>query len=87
LDLRAVDEIEEAAINAGIAADPASFEVSHEQFARMRRAGRPPAEVRKEHITIRLSPDVLERFRATSTGWQTRIDAALREWLRSHPNL
>jgi uncharacterized protein (DUF4415 family) len=31
-----------------------------------------------------LSPDVLEKFRASGAGWQTRIDAALRDWLRTH---
>jgi len=39
----------------------------------------------KERITIRLSRDVVERFRESGDGWQTRVDAALREWLRSHP--
>lgn len=34
--------------------------------------------------TIRLSPDVMEAFRATGPGWQTRMDAALRDWLRTH---
>ena len=38
----------------------------------------------KERITIRLSPDVVERFRATGEGWQTRVDAALQVWLRKH---
>ncbi len=38
----------------------------------------------KERITIRLSPDVVERFRATGEGWQTRVDAALKDWLKSH---
>lgn len=38
----------------------------------------------KERITIRLSPDVVEQFRATGEGWQTRVDAALQEWLKSH---
>lgn len=38
----------------------------------------------KERITIRLSPDVVGRFRATGRGWQTRVDAALREWLETH---
>jgi uncharacterized protein (DUF4415 family) len=36
----------------------------------------------KERITIRLSRDVVERFRATGDGWQTRVDAALRDWLK-----
>jgi uncharacterized protein (DUF4415 family) len=39
----------------------------------------------KQRATIRLSRDVLERFRATGRGWQTRMDAALREWLENHP--
>ncbi len=43
--------------------------------------GRPKADLTKERTTIRLSRDVLERFRATGSGWQTRIDAALKEWL------
>ena len=46
--------------------------------------GRPPAEVVKDRITIRLSPDVTAAFRASGDGWQTRIDAALKDWLRTH---
>jgi uncharacterized protein (DUF4415 family) len=38
----------------------------------------------KERITIRLSRDVVERFRATGEGWQTRVDVALQEWLKKH---
>ena len=46
--------------------------------------GRPPADVVKDRITIRLSPEVTAAFRASGYGWQTRIDAALKEWLRTH---
>ena len=46
--------------------------------------GRPKAAVTKERITIRLSPDVVQSFRATGDVWQTRIDAALRDWLKTH---
>jgi uncharacterized protein (DUF4415 family) len=38
----------------------------------------------KERITIRLSPEVVKPFRATGDGWQTRVDAALKDWLKSH---
>ncbi len=38
----------------------------------------------KELISVRLSPDVLEPFRATGTGWQTRMNEALRDWLKTH---
>jgi uncharacterized protein (DUF4415 family) len=46
--------------------------------------GRPKAAVTKERITIRLSPEVVGAFRATGEGWQTRIDSALRDWLKRH---
>ena len=38
----------------------------------------------KERITIRLSSEVVRPFRATGEGWQTRVDAALKDWLKSH---
>ena len=41
----------------------------------------------KQATTIRLSPDVMTAFKATGTGWQTRIDAALKDWLRTHPQV
>ncbi|MDP2795450.1 MAG: BrnA antitoxin family protein [Sulfurisoma sp.] len=46
--------------------------------------GRPKAAVTKERITIRLSPEVVERFRASGDGWQTRVDGALKDWLKTH---
>ncbi len=39
----------------------------------------------KEAIQIRLSPDILSVFRATGQGWQTRVNDALRDWLKTHP--
>ena len=41
----------------------------------------------KQATTIRLSPDVMTAFKATGTGWQTRIDSALKDWLRTHPQV
>ena len=38
----------------------------------------------EERITIRLSPEVVQPFRATGEGWQTRVDAAFKDWLKSH---
>lgn len=35
----------------------------------------------KELISIRLSQDVLEKLRATGTGWQARVDEILRKHL------
>ena len=48
-------------------------------------AGRGPQKApTKEQINIRLSRTVLEAFRAAGTGWQTRIDEALQEWLKTN---
>jgi len=51
----------------------------------VRKPGRPKAETTKVPIAIRLSPDVIEYFKATGAGWQSRIDAALHEWISGHP--
>ncbi len=52
---------------------------------RLVRRGRPPSAHPKVAISIRLSEDVLTRFKATGPGWQSRIDAALKEWLDQNP--
>ncbi len=42
--------------------------------------GRPSLGERAKHqVTLRLDPDVIEKFRASGPGWQSRINAALRE--------
>jgi uncharacterized protein (DUF4415 family) len=42
-------------------------------------------EPTKTQISIRLSPEVVESFKATGKGWQGRMDDALKEWLKDHP--
>ena len=55
-----------------------------EKFANLAvRRGRPPVARPKISTTIRLSQEVIDHFRADGKGWQTRIDEALREWIRS----
>ena len=80
---------EDAAITAAAMSDPDSIPFTDEEWERLmakRRArmGRPPAAVTKKSVTIRLSRDVLEKFQAEGNGWQTRIDAALKDWLKNH---
>jgi len=41
--------------------------------------GRPKADVTKVSITIRLDPDIIEAFKADGSGWQSRINDALRK--------
>lgn len=70
------------------AADLESFRLSQQALpASLRRkigVRGPQKEPTKERITIRLSPEVVKRFRATGDGWQTKMDAALQDWLKTH---
>jgi len=43
------------------------------------RRGRPKSAAPKEAVSLRLDPDLLQHFRATGRGWQSRINAALRK--------
>ena len=47
------------------------------------RRGRPPLLNRKRPLTVRYDADVIAAFKATGSGWQTRMNDALREWLES----
>jgi uncharacterized protein (DUF4415 family) len=42
-----------------------------------RRVGRPKSENSKVAISIRLPPEVLKRWRASGSGWQTRMAETL----------
>lgn len=44
-----------------------------------RRVGRPAAVVVRPMVSMRLDPDVVAHLRASGKGWQTRVNALLRE--------
>ena len=47
-----------------------------------RTRGRPKGSLKadpKQQVTLRLDRDVIEKFRATGAGWQSRINEALRK--------
>jgi uncharacterized protein (DUF4415 family) len=47
--------------------------------------GRPRSANPKEHVNLRLDPDVLAHFRSGGPGWQSRINAALRKAAKLQP--
>lgn len=58
-----------------------------EGVAALRKAlstGRPKAANPKLALTVRYDAEVVEAFRATGKGWQTRMNAALKDWLKTH---
>ena len=52
--------------------------------AARRKRGRPAGSGTKEQVAIRLDHDILEAFRAGGPGWQTRMNDALRELVKTH---
>lgn len=69
---------QEAEIRRRIAADPDTWEAAPD--AAVIRRGR-PAGSNKAQVTVKLDRDVIERLKADGRGWQTRLNATLREAL------
>lgn len=51
----------------------------------IKRTRGPNKQPTKAQVAIRLDPDVLSAFLAGGPGWQTRLNAALKDWLASQP--
>jgi uncharacterized protein (DUF4415 family) len=71
---------EDAAINAAALNDPDAQPLSDAELARLRPAlGRPPATIKRPMLSMRVDPDVLAHLRASGKGWQTKVNALLRQ--------
>ena len=71
------DEVPELSDDRLARSRPVSDVQGAERAGRMlRRRGRSakPEHERKQQVTVRLSPDLLEALRAPGDGWQTRLD-------------
>ena len=84
-----VTDEEDAAITAAAMSDPDAIPLTNAEWAAVKplvRMGRPPsAHALKRPTTIRFDADVLDALRATGRGWQTRVNEAMREWVKAHP--
>jgi uncharacterized protein (DUF4415 family) len=54
-------------------------------IAAIRRTRGPNKKPAKEQVAIRLDQEVVGALRASGPGWQTRVNAALKEWLATQP--
>lgn len=85
---------EDAIITAAALADPDAQPLTDEQLAQMipytewkAQRGRPKQADTKVLVSIRYSPEVVDYFKATGDGWQTRIDGVLRQYVAEHKAL
>jgi len=71
---------EDRTIRRGIKADPDTFEPTDAEFTKMRPLrGRPLGSGTKIQLTLRLDRQIVDFFRATGPGWQTRLNDSLRK--------
>jgi hypothetical protein len=54
-------------------------------IAAIRKTRGPNKNPLKEQVAIRLDQDVVSALRASGTGWQTRVNTALKQWLAIQP--
>ena len=77
---------EDAAITAAALADPDAVPFTDAEWLDAKplvRRGRPLGSGSKTQVTLRLDVEVVEKFRASGDGWQTRINDALKSWVRT----
>ena len=62
--------------------DPKAVEAFWQTATVKRGRGRPASDVKRPTLNMRVDADVLDAFKATGPGWQTRINAVLLEAVR-----
>ena len=80
---------EGAVITAAAMSDPDAMPYTDEEWEAIKpqiQRGRPRSVAPlKASTTIRFDADVLAALKATGRGWQTRVNDAMREWVKTHP--
>jgi uncharacterized protein (DUF4415 family) len=78
-------EVENRKIRRAAKADPDAQPLSAAQLKAMvplkSVRGRPKSESSKLLVSVRYSPEVLSYFRGTGSGWQSRMDGVLQEYV------
>lgn len=77
---------EKAAWSRGVVVKEGGYPAVQAALADKRRRRGVARKPKKMLLSIRYSPEVVEYFRATGEGWQARMDAALKEWIKAHPH-
>jgi len=80
---------EDKAITAAAKSDPDAQPLTLKQLKSMvpiqALRGRPKSEHKKLLVSVRYSQEVVEYFKSTGDGWQSRMDGVLRKYVESQP--
>ena len=76
---------EDRAISAAAKADPDAKPLTPKQLKEMvpmkALRGRPKSASKKLLVSVRYSPEVIEFFKSTGEGWQSKMDSVLRRYV------
>lgn len=79
---------EDKAITAAAKSDPDAQPLTPKQLKSMLPVkalrGRPKSENKKLLVSVRYSQEVVEFFKSTGDGWQSRMDGVLRQYVARH---
>ena len=79
---------EDRLITSAAESDPDALPLTDEQMSAMVPIrvlrGRPKLTNKKQLVSIRYSPEVIDYFRASGAGWQARMDAVLKDYVEAH---
>ena len=79
---------EDRLITSAAESDPDALPLTDEQMSAMVPIrvlrGRPKLTNKKQLVSIRYSPEVINYFRASGAGWQARMDAVLKDYVDAH---
>ncbi len=74
---------EESAWSRGVVVREGGYPAIRTALAEKRGRG-PARKPKKILLSVRYSPEVVEYFRSLGEGWQSRMDDALKDWVKHH---
>lgn len=79
---------EDQLITAAAESDPDALPLTDDQVNAMVPKsivrGRPKLANKKQLVSIRYSPEVIDFFKASGAGWQARMDSVLKDYVEAH---
>ena len=79
---------EDKRITAEAKADPDAQPLTAKQLKAMvpmkSLRGRPKSDTKKQLVSVRYSPEVIDYFKSTGDGWQSLMDSVLRQYVARH---
>ena len=79
---------EDQLITASAESDPDALPLTDDQMNAMVPMsvvrGRPKLANKKQLVSVRYSPEVIDYFKASGAGWQARMDSVLKAYVQAH---